>query len=105
MFLLSFVPRGQTVQFLLAIKWPAGFAMLTTDVGFWQTLPYMWIIMAASLVFMGIAVGICYIDHYKNSKSPLHKIQFTGTVARHELVALTTSSLFYSEFDINFPRI
>lgn len=62
--------------------------MLSTGLGVWQEIPYMWVLVGASLVFMGIAVGITYVDYYKNSKSPLNKIRYVGTIVNYDLIEL-----------------
>ncbi len=87
--ILEWCGHAQTLQSIIgAAKWPAGAAMLTGLTGYLQEMPYMWIIMASALVFMGIAVGITYVDYYKNSKSPRNKIRYIGTMVNYDLIEL-----------------
>lgn len=89
--LVDWIGRFQMVQAFAAAKWPAGLAMLIFGVGVAQGQPYMWILMATSLGFMGIAVGFVYVNAWREKNSPLNKIHYSGTLVNYDLVPPNTA--------------
>lgn len=89
---LDWVGRFQIVQsglgFIKPFIWPWVLALLTGAAGYGGHQPAMWILMAAALVFMAVAVGIFFADTFRNRKSPMNKLLYAGTQVNYDLKPL-----------------
>jgi hypothetical protein len=87
--LLDWIGRWQVVQSVIAfIKpfvWPWIFAVLTAGAGYIGDQPAMWIVMASSLAFMGVGVGVFFSSTYRDRNSPLNKLLYAGTAFNYDL--------------------
>lgn len=86
---IDWIGRFQVVQSLLAIFKPALMpglsAILTGAAGYFGGLPLMWILMATALVFMGVIVGIFFIEARANMRTPSNKLRYAGTIVNYDL--------------------
>jgi hypothetical protein len=93
---IDWIGRAQVVQsiltFIKPFVWPWLVAMVTGAAGYWGHQPLMWIVMAAALTFMGTVVGVFFADAFRDRKSPLNKILYTGTAVNYDLKAMPRQS-------------
>jgi hypothetical protein len=94
--LIDWLGRWQVVQsvaaFVKPFVWPWLLAMLTGLTGYFGGQPWMWVLMASALAFMGTIVGIFYAGIYRDRNSPVNKVLYMGTQVNYDLTPLPRKS-------------
>jgi hypothetical protein len=89
---LDWIGRYQVVQSLLAVKWPAGLALLAAMSGYVGHAPLMWIVMATAMTFMAGIVAIFFSNQYSQNRTPAHKLRYNGTLTNCSVMPLNRKS-------------
>jgi hypothetical protein len=75
----------ETASAIAKLIWPLLLAAAAVMSGVFGQVPIMWIIMAATLTFMGAATGILNISLYRERKNPENKLIPRNTIFNHDL--------------------
>lgn len=83
--MLDFFGHIETIGTLKIAFWPLVLSASAVVSGYLGSFPLMWIIMAATLTFMGAAVGILNASQYRERRNPINKVMVRNTIFFHNL--------------------
>jgi hypothetical protein len=75
-----------STEFAQTVLAPAVMTAATGTAGYLGGIPAMWIIMASSITFAVIVMGLLFISIYRERESAEGKLRFTSTVFQYDLI-------------------
>lgn len=82
-------------EFVRTVLFPSLLTGLTAVSGWLGGVPIMWIVMASTVVFGAVSLGVLCLSQYMERKSPLNKLKFIGTRIAADLSPATVPAQLF----------